>query len=305
MRIAVLGTIIKDRIHPFRGEVTEGFGGVFYSIQALRALCDRDDTIIPISYVGSDFYDRVVDYLKQDERINTDALYRLDAPNNRVELYYKNKHERVEYSLFPMPPLDYQKVQPFLDVDILIVNFISGWDIGLDDLKKVSRNFKGLLAADIHSLTLDRKENGLRVFRKVENLDEWLSGLNIVQCNEREFSQLYSGEVEDFYKEYCFDENKIINLTLGARGSLTVYRADNRVLKIHEKPPAKIKVIDPTGCGDAFSAGFVLEYFKTNDIRRAARKANFVAAVTGSIKGLPDRESIKGILKNFMEKNNA
>jgi len=57
----------------------------------------------------------------------------------------------------------------------------------------------------------------------------------------------------------------IIVLTLGAEGSIAIQNG-----KTVRQPALPIdKVVDTTGCGDAFQAGFSAEYFKTRDIQNA------------------------------------
>jgi len=58
---------------------------------------------------------------------------------------------------------------------------------------------------------------------------------------------------------------KIIVLTLGAGGSIAF--SDRRTYKQDALPLEK--VIDTTGCGDAFQAGFTASYYQSRDITRA------------------------------------
>jgi fructoselysine 6-kinase len=54
-------------------------------------------------------------------------------------------------------------------------------------------------------------------------------------------------------------------LTLGAEGSIAI---KNGEMTRQQALPLD-KVVDTTGCGDAFQAGFSAEYFKTRDIRKS------------------------------------
>ena len=61
-------------------------------------------------------------------------------------------------------------------------------------------------------------------------------------------------------------ENKgIIVLTLGAEGSIA-FQGD---MSYTQKALPANKIIDTTGCGDAFQAAFTSSYFHTKDIRTA------------------------------------
>jgi adenosine kinase len=69
---------------------------------------------------------------------------------------------------------------------------------------------------------------------------------------------------------------KALVVTLGAKGSLVM--ANGRSLEIPAVPAAK--VVDPTGCGDAYRAGLLYGIAAGFDLPVAAR----LASVLGSIK---------------------
>jgi fructokinase len=75
---------------------------------------------------------------------------------------------------------------------------------------------------------------------------------------------------------------KIAIITRGANGGLVVEN-NNSI----EFPGIKVEVSDTVGAGDAFSAGFLHEYFKTNNLEKSAIFANklgsFVASQQGAI----------------------
>ncbi|NLW88184.1 MAG: hypothetical protein GXY43_00435 [Clostridiaceae bacterium] len=76
----------------------------------------------------------------------------------------------------------------------------------------------------------------------------------------------------------------IIVLTLGAGGSIAVTNGET-----FAEPALPLeKVVDTTGCGDAFQAGFTSEYLASRDIRRALRKgAELGRAAAGHYGGVP------------------
>ena len=80
-------------------------------------------------------------------------------------------------------------------------------------------------------------------------------------------------------------------VTRGALGPVTVYReGGNNEATACVIPSAPVReVVDTTGCGDAFAAGFVTEYATSKDPVSATRLANRVASVNCTVAGLPER----------------
>ncbi len=300
MQIAVLGTFLKDQIIDQNGAVTESKGGLFYSIEALRAVCSEKDEIYPISFVGKDFYADVVSYYQQDQRVNLKGLIPYRGQNNFVELRYLDDQHRQERSLNPMPSLKASHLEPFLETDLFIANFIAGWEMELTEFRTFTARFKGLKAMDVHSLTLERLPDGLRRLRKIENFDQWIEFVNIVQFNEKEYNSITNLSIDLFYKLFCFNQNKIVNLTLGKHGSWHLFQEGNAIKKIKIDPEMRVKVIDPTGCGDVFLASFVYFFATEHPIEKAAQWANILAAISGSKKGLPDVKELKNVFNQLV-----
>ena len=87
---------------------------------------------------------------------------------------------------------------------------------------------------------------------------------------------MISGEEEilPVFKEYSRKYECIFNVTLGEAGSVTYSRGNEfRVSAI----PVK-EVVDTTGCGDSYHAGFVCSYVKYQDIHKAMEEGSRVAA---------------------------
>ena len=75
------------------------------------------------------------------------------------------------------------------------------------------------------------------------------------------------------YRELSISSGKLIVVTLGAKGSYAFNKGESIF-----QPALKVdKVVDTTGCGDAYQAAFSVTFFKTNDIRQSMN-AGAVAA---------------------------
>jgi ribokinase len=69
------------------------------------------------------------------------------------------------------------------------------------------------------------------------------------------------------------DVSPVVVLTLGERGCIVATQAGT----LEVRAPQVDRVVDVTGAGDAFAAGFVVEYLKSKDPRQAAAAANMTA----------------------------
>lgn len=290
MKILLIGTVVKDRINFLDGTQVDSYGGLTHSINAALAFCEENDRLIPLSRVGIDIYAHLEKMWADDNHLIKDGFIPYNRQNNCVELTYLDSNERIEKSLNPMPSLSFAEIEPFLDVDLVMVNLISGWDVELDFMLKLKATFNGLIALDIHSLTLERLSDGTRNFRSVTHIKPWLESADIIQLNEKEFEMISNKEAdpEVFFIQTCALKDKIINLTKGAYGSESYRIKNNQCEVIKLNANKNIKVRDSIGCGDTFFTVFGISYFKSNNVKWSAKQANMAAALAGSIKGMAD-----------------
>ncbi len=67
------------------------------------------------------------------------------------------------------------------------------------------------------------------------------------------------------YRELAFRKKKLIIVTLGAQGSYAYYNGETYFQPAIPVP----KVVDTTGCGDAYQAAFALTFYRTRDIQKS------------------------------------
>ncbi|GAA1557714.1 PfkB family carbohydrate kinase [Actinomadura kijaniata] len=89
---------------------------------------------------------------------------------------------------------------------------------------------------------------------------------------------------------------KAVVVTLGGDGSLLVTGAGERHV-----PALEVDVVDTTGCGDAYCAGFVTALLRHRDLPEAARWGTAAAATVarglGSDAGPADLDAVLGLLR--------
>jgi D-beta-D-heptose 7-phosphate kinase/D-beta-D-heptose 1-phosphate adenosyltransferase len=102
-----------------------------------------------------------------------------------------------------------------------------------------------------------------------KKLGNWCKNISIIKINEKEYF-----ENSAWLKNY---HGKLV-ITLGSRGT----EFEDVIYPIHEQHPVR----DLTGAGDTYLAALVVEYLKTEDIRKSIQFANKCAAWVVTQKGV-------------------
>jgi len=108
----------------------------------------------------------------------------------------------------------------------------------------------------------------------------------VIFPNENEV-KLLTGQSYERGSEILLDEGaKTVVVTLGRRGCYVTNGRQTHLVK-----PYEVKVVDTTGAGDAFCAGFLYGLIKNKDLHECGRLGNFVASrclqKVGAREGLP------------------
>jgi len=124
--------------------------------------------------------------------------------------------------------------------------------------------------------------------RGLASLKPIIERSSVMFPNENEV-KLLTGQSYEKGSEILLDEGaKTVVVTLGPRGC---YVANGR--EAHLAKPYEAEVVDTTGAGDAFCAGFLYGLIKNKDLYECGRLGNFVASrclqKVGAREGLPRR----------------
>jgi len=116
--------------------------------------------------------------------------------------------------------------------------------------------------------------------------------------NENEV-KLLTGQGYERGSEILLDAGaNIVVVTLGGRGC---YVTDGR--ETHIVKPYEVEVVDTTGAGDAFSAGFLYGLIKNKDLYECGKLGNFVASrclqKVGAREGLPTISNLESFFPNI------
>lgn len=300
MKISVIGTINNDLILPFRGTSIQSIGGIFYTISTLSKLSGDSMEIVPYTHLGTDLHAPFESLLEQYPNISRDGLQQIEQLNHKVILEYVSELERQEKALFNFPPLEWEQIAPAADADFVMINLISGWDVSLQAVTRLSRKVYPKLYLDVHFLTMGLDKLGRRFPQRPDNIEQWLQSARFVQMNEREFRTIAGEEVNEvlFFEKY-FRPDQVLLVTFGNRGARLIFRKD-QIIRNKDFPAVSVKTpVDVTGCGDVFGAAFVYNYLKTNQLYPSIEFANRAAAANSLLRGTNEMDKLVPLMQKL------
>ena len=288
MRLLVIGHSVEDHIHlKDREEVKPG--GIFYSVLGLKSFLDEKDQIFLLTSMEKEtesLFSPLYEGLKKD-------YFQYKGRIPRVNLYLPDNAERCENYENLAESLEPQVIKELNSFDGILVNMITGFDLRLDDLKVLRKNFQGTIYLDVHTLSRGLGENNQREFRPVPMAVEWMHAVDIVQVNENELRTLSSKESEtEIALEVLKCGLKCLIVTKGEFGS-KIYSLENGELISYFQSAIKINCVNKVGCGDIFGAVFLTSYLKNKSLTEAARISNTAAGVTAGYKDIKEFTKLK------------
>ena len=292
-QVAVVATLMSDVIYPYNGERRESFGGVLYNVMALGNIMPANSRIVPVCYVGSDHLRQVKEqHLDACPNIVTDGMMISPNGTDTNKLIYTTPDRRDEQITINTPKTRYEDIFPFLDSDVILFNFINGREVELDTVKKVRENSKALLVMDVHTLCRTMSEGGRLMPGTLDRWEEWAAAVDIFQCNDQEIEYVLDREVKTeeemiaASKEILAKGPDCVLITLGSKGSMLTYKDGESVYSVKMPIVPERIMADSTGCGDAFSAGFMNEFLKSRNYVKALAMANAVSSLNCEAIGL-------------------
>ena len=151
-------------------------------------------------------------------------------------------------------------------------------DLMAGSIKNIRANFNGLLFCDPQGL-LRKIDQDKRIFHeKTEGIETALGVCDIVKPNELEGKVLTGIDCrEDPYEAARIIKSwgpRLVIITLAELGSI-IYDGKEFI----DIPPYEVDLVDATGAGDTYMAGFTFEYLKTGDLRKAGCFASGTSSI--------------------------
>lgn len=173
------------------------------------------------------------------------TIINYETPFHLLRKFYLNEDLKTAKNIYfsPMPHLD-------LEEKIRMIKYLKG---------ERTLTFVNLSSIDYQ--------------KPIRQLKEIFDSLDVLILNGHEFSLLIKKPYEEIdFKNYRITlpylKNRVVIITDGEKGSYGYFQ-DKFYFQEAFKPK---KIVDTTGCGDAYTAGFIANYIKTGNIALSMQK---------------------------------
>lgn len=288
MKFLLIGNSVEDHVHIGEKELISP-GGIFYAVLGLSAFLSPDDELFLITSMEkkcenlfSSLYDKIntkyVRYVMSMPKVHL----RIDQTSQSCE-----NHENITQNL------DVKNISNLNEFDGILINMITGYDITLQDILNIRKDYDGLIYLDIHTLSRGLEKDHNRPFRLIPEAAEWISAADIVQVNEKEIYSLSEKKNEfDAAKEILEAGLKYLILTKGEFGASILYLEKNELKSVFVASLKK-NSSNKIGCGDIFGSTFFYFYIRYGEILKALKAANTSAGCSTRYTNIDDFKRLK------------
>jgi sugar/nucleoside kinase (ribokinase family) len=312
-KIAVIGTINRDSVTRPDGSVHQGYGGILYNLIPLAQLCAEvcgdDVEIWPVVKVGSDHAEEIMTRLKALPNIRLDSVRIVKSSNNHCHLTYHDSSAKSEIVRGWVGSVSKRQLEPVLDSDWILVNFVSGGDITMHLLRWLRVNASARIYMDFHSRTLGRRRDGSRFLRRPPDWKEMIWRADYLQMNEMEFEILFDEPANaiGFQRAIQLDVlNRLqaLIVTLGEKGGSLVIRGAKSASYHGIGTPKVGPIRDTTGCGDIFSAVYIAARVGGSSDEAAAICAADLASRRAALDKSIENVDFRQLFRNLRDSRN-
>ncbi len=299
-RLGIVGSLVWDIIYgrdPAAPPVEE-WGGIAYALGGLEAALDPGWQIVPLIKVGTDLRQEAAALLRSvTHLVPGGRCIDVPVPNNRVTLRYQSAERRCERMSGGVPGWTWGELGPMVrDLDVLYLNFISGFELELGTAQALRQAYHGPIYADLHSLLFGMPQDGVRQLQPLADPAAWLRCFDVVQMNEDEMRQ-FAADPMAMAAMAMAAGVKLLVVTLGPRGLVYFaapgydgWRRDpaataTTAIRTALLPAPAVDPIDPTGCGDVFGAALAARLAAGDPVETALARAQGFAARNATLRG--------------------
>ena len=230
-----------------------------------------------IGRIGKDLAGKfVLEKMKKEGIDINDVIWEKETPLAMI-FVSKSGKRTILYS-------SYEKLEPF-EIDERIVRKTRIMLFDPQESETLLRNLDKIKSNGI-KIVYDAEKKVKGIERVIREVDYFIASSSFIKD--------YFGNmrVKDGIRKLIKMGGKFVCVTLGEKGSITFYKG-----KWIHVPAFKVKVVDTTGCGDTYHAGFIYGILKGWDEVRSMKFASYLAGLCaeglGGRETLPTFQSIK------------
>jgi len=287
MNFLVIGHSVVDKIID-KDSIAIKPGGIFYTVVSLLSQIQIGDKLYLCSSVDKEnelLFKDAYDKVEKEYLVYGDSIPKVELNVNIVGERKETYSQTAQNLLLP-----YDDLSRF---DGILVNMVSGYDISLAQLKKLRKNYDGLIYFDVHTFSRGVDKNLNRIFRRIADFNEWADCIDILQANESELLTLSDQKDETRIVDELFSsEIKQIIVTRAEKGATVFFKDKDAVKKVH-KDALQINVVNKVGCGDVFGAVYFYNCIKNKNVLLALEQANLFAGIATTYSEAKDFLNLK------------
>jgi len=245
------------------------------STNAALALSKLGSDVQLVGAIGDDF---------KDDFIHKLAGYKIDhviipskSSGGFSLIYYDDYGNRTLDLLGRAEPIGVLNPELYRKSEAVLIAPILG-EVSLEEIRIIRDNFPGFYFCDPQGLLRNADESGRIYHEKVAGIEDALAQFTVVKPNELEAKVLTGIDCrQDPYAAARMIKSwgpEIVIVTLAELGSV-IYDGNEFI----EIPPYEIDLLDATGAGDTYMAGFTFEYLRTGDLRHSGCFASCVSSI--------------------------
>lgn len=279
--------IAKEGEHVPIRDVQEASGGS--AANTIAGLARLGLKVGFVGAVGDDAEGRKILQDFRNEGVDTKGIVRMNGRTGIIIGFVDRKGERT---LYPYPGVNSEIKIDDINLDYIkntkILHLSSFVDKRQFEIqKKIVRRLPERVKVSFSP--------GLYAEERIEELLPIIKQNSVLFLNKNEIENLTNKNYKKGSKKLIDNGAEIVVVTLGKKGC---YIQDKK--NSYEIPAYKTKVVDTTGAGDAFAAGFLFGILSGKNLQDSGRLGNYVASYCirkfGARDGLPHRKEIRNIL---------
>lgn len=214
-----------------------------------------------IARIGRDYFGKLAKKEFKKEEVDTQRLLMSDEKTGMVFIAVEPPGERSMYTFIGAN-------QKF-NLEKEDINYIKN-----SKILHITQMYKDVVdEASKHANFLSFNPGPILSSFELEKLEKIIKRTNILFLNQKEMNILTETSIDEGIPMLQDIGAEIVIVTCGEEGAY-LYKEE----EVIHSPARKVKVIDTTGAGDSFAAGFIAAFIKEKELKECLDFANLVAS---------------------------